>query len=164
MTLSMSQLLWAHSALMLVQFAEKLLVRRGFDDLVRRRILPDYDRWLFVLQHITWLAYLVGLVAMFEVLGTRWVTLALAVGIWATTASLAMLLASLVLRELVPGTVSGLGFFVLQYLVLRDHVGTSALHASQFTLATLLGVALAAWTLFSVLELRRGGDRDGASG
>ncbi len=52
--LSAPSLLWAHAAVMAIQIAEKLLVGRGFDEVVRRRILPAYDRSLFLRHHVMW--------------------------------------------------------------------------------------------------------------
>lgn len=155
MKLSLATLLWAHAAVMALQFGEKLVLGRGFGEVIRRRILSEYDRSLFVLQHVTWLLTITVLLALFELMGERWVVLVLSVGVLATTMSLAMLVASMVLREYVPGTVSGLGLIALQYMLLSQHLGSEMLDARLYVIAAIIGVSLAGWMIASVILLRR---------
>jgi hypothetical protein len=151
---SLRSLLWAHAAVMAIQIAEKSLVGRGFDDVVRRRILPAYDRSLFRRHHAMWFSTLIALLILFETMGTGWLTLVLSVGTLAATQSLVLLGISVAWREYVPGTVSGLGFVGLQALVLGLPADTRGFDLHTYAVAAAIGVTLAVGTLGCVLFMR----------
>ena len=155
MMMSLSSLLWAHALVMGLQFVEMV---RGEDMAVtstRHRIFTNRMRTFIKVHYAAWLAALISVIALYEAMGSLWVVLAVGIGTWAGLLTLAMLMLSLWLRSYIPGMVSGIGFFALRVLLIRDHVGSGALQTSSFLIAILLGVLMAIGMLISVLLLHR---------
>lgn len=158
--MSLSELLWAHAVVMLMQFLEMVGGEELIDESTRARILSNRMRTFIKVHYVAWLAALVSVIVLYESMGSLWVILALGIGTWAGLLTLTMIVSSVILRAYIPGMVSGIGFFVLRILLLRDHVGTLALGTTWFIFAILLGIAMAVWMMGAVAMLRQPGDGD----